>query len=142
MSQPGPATISAPFELQLVSAEGVALAVDAAFSYDPGDPFAVRAEFSLEPGDSPVVWVFARDLVVQGLQSPAGQGDVAVWPSRANGQPVVCLALSSPDGQALLECRRADLVAFLDLTLATVPAGEETRHLDVDTPLARLLGRT
>ena len=139
MTQPAPGSITAPLELQLVSAAGTSMPVEAAFGYDPGDPFAVRAEFTLAPDDEPVVWVFARDLVVQGLHAPAGQGDVALWPSRSQGQPMVCLALSSPDGQALLECRRGDLVAFLDQTLATVPAGDESRHLDVDTPLVRLL---
>jgi len=138
MSHSEPA-ISAPLELQLVSVEGACVTVEAAFAYDPGDPFAVRAEFSVGPDNEPVVWVFARDLVVQGLQAPAGEGDVSVWPSRSQGRAVVCLALSSPDGQALLECQRDDVVAFLDRTLATVPAGDEARHLDVDSQLDRLL---
>ena len=137
MSPPGP-TISAPLELQLVSVDGASVPVEAAFAYDPYDPFAVRAEFTLDPRDEPVVWVFARDLVLRGLQAPAGEGDVSVWPSRSLGRPVVCLALTSPDGQALLECQRDDLVAFIDLTLATVPVGEETQHIDVDTQLERL----
>jgi len=138
MSPSGPA-ISAPLELQLVSPDGACVPVDAAFAYYPEDPFAVRAEFTLDPNEEPVVWVFARDLVLRGLQAPAGEGDVSVWPSRSLGRPVVCLALSSPDGQALLECQRDDVVAFIDQTLATVPAGAETQHLDVDTQLERLL---
>ena len=85
------------------------------------------------------MWVFARDLIAQGLESPAGEGDVGVWPSRSQGEPVVCLALSSPNGQALLECPRADIAGFLEQTLGTVPAGDESLHLDVETPINQLL---
>ena len=141
LSSPGAssAAIVAPVELQLVAADGAFVPVAASFGYDPCDPFAVRAEFWLTAGEDPVVWVFARDLIAQGLETPAGQGDVGVWPSRSQGEPVVCLALSSPNGQALLECPRADLAGFLEQTLATVPAGDESLHLDVDTPIDQLL---
>ena len=141
MSSPGasPAAIVAPVELKLVAADGAFVPVEASFEYDPSDPFAVRAEFWLTEGEDPVVWVFARDLIAQGLDSPAGEGDVGVWPSRSHGEPVVCLALSSPNGHALLECQRADLAGFLEQTLATVPAGDESLHLDVDTPIDLLL---
>ena len=139
MTQSGPAVIVAPVELQLVGADGACVPIDAAFGYDPVDPFAVRAEFWLGEADEPVVWVFARDLIAEGLVAPAGQGDVGVWPSRSQGEPVVCFALSSPSGQAVLECRREDVTEFLDQTLATVPAGDESRHLDVDTPIDQLL---
>ena len=139
MTQPSAAAISTRLELRLVSIEGAFLPVEAAFRYEPSDPFAVRAEFQLVPGDEPVVWVFARELVLDGLQGPAGRGDVALWPSRSQGQPVVCIALSSPDGQALMECRRGDLVRFLEQTLARVPAGEESHHVNLDVHLERLL---
>lgn len=139
MTQTDPSAISAPLELQLVAADGAFVPVEAAFGYDPGDPFAVRAEFRLDADGEPVVWVFARDLITQGLEAPAGEGDVALWPSQSRGEPVVCLALSSPAGQALLECRREDLEEFLEQTLDTVPAGDESRHLDMDTPIDRLL---
>ena len=139
MTHSGSATISAPCQLNLVSADGAAVAVEADFSYDAGDPFAIRAEFTLDPDSAPVAWVFARDLLVQGLHAPAGQGDVAVWPSRSQGRPVICLALSSPQGHVVLECQRDDLVTFLDRTLTTIPTGDETAHLDVDASLVRLL---
>jgi hypothetical protein len=38
-----------------------------------------------------------------------------------------------------MECRRCDMESFLNLTLATVPAGAESGHLDLDTPIERLL---
>ena len=134
-----PEAIVAPVELQLVGSDGASVPVEAAFGYDPEDPFAVRAEFWLDADDEPVVWVFARDLIAKGLDSPAGEGDVGVWPSQSHGEAIVCLALSSPGGRAVLECRRDDVSEFLEQTLATVPAGHETRHLDVDASLVRLL---
>jgi Streptomyces sporulation and cell division protein, SsgA len=139
VTQTGPSAISAPIELQLVAPDGAFVPVEADFGYDPDDPFAIRAEFTLTEGEAPVVWIFARDLITAGLEAPAGQGDVALWPSQSRGEPVVCLALSSPGGQALLECRREDLEGFLEQTLCTVAAGDESRHLDVDTPIDRLL---
>jgi Streptomyces sporulation and cell division protein, SsgA len=139
MTQPMPAPVFTPVELQLVAPDGTFLPIEAAFGYDPLDPFAVRAEFRIDEADEPVVWVFARDLISQGLAGPAGQGDVAVWPSQSGGAQVVCLSLTSPAGQALLECRRADMEAFLNQTLATVPAGDESNHFDLDTPIERLL---
>ena len=141
MTQSGSAAISEPLELVLVSADGDCVLVDAAFGYDPADPFAVRAEFWLG-AESSVVWEFSRDLLTQGMQAPAGEGDVSLWPSRSQGEPVVCLALSSPGGQAVLECRRGDLEGFLERTLATVPAGAESDHLDVDAQIGRLLSGT
>ena len=139
MTMPSTAPISVRIELQLVSTDGSSLPVEAVFGYDPGDPFAVRAQFGATPAEHPVVWVFARELVTQGLLAPAGEGDVALWPSRSQGRPVVCLALSSPDGQALLECRREDLADFLDKTLASVPMGHESQHVSLDGQLERLL---
>ena len=139
MTQTGPSAISAPLELQLVAADGAFVPVEADFAYDPVDPFAIRAEFRLSEDEAPVVWVFARDLISAGLEAPAGQGDVSLWPSQSRGEPVVCMALTSPGGQALLECRREDLSGFLEQTLSTVAAGDESRHLDVDTPIGRLL---
>jgi hypothetical protein len=142
MNQPSPATICVPIELRLVPLEGDAVPVRASFEYDPGDPFAVRAEFHLDEAAEPVVWVFARDLVTEGLRGPAGQGDVSLWPARSDSGPgsVVCLALSSPDGQALFECDTDRVVEFLERTFATVPPGDESRHLDLDDgALERLL---
>jgi hypothetical protein len=134
-----PEAIVAPVELHLVGSDGASVPVEAAFAYDPEDPFAVRAEFWLGEAEEPVVWVFARDLIAKGLDSPAGEGDVGVWPSRSHGEAIVCFALSSPGGRAVLECRRDNVSEFLEQTLATVPAGHEGRHLDVDASLVRLL---
>ena len=51
--------------------------------YDVGDPFAVRLDF--DPPPHGVNWVFARDLLMRGLSTPVGDGDVRIWPPRRRG---------------------------------------------------------
>ena len=48
-------------------------------SYDASAPLEVRAAF--ETGASQVTWTFGRDLLLSGVYSPTGEGDVRVWPS-------------------------------------------------------------
>jgi hypothetical protein len=87
----------------------------------------------------PVSWSFARDLLVSGLTEATGIGDVRVWPWSSSRGDVVALALSSPDGNALFEVPREILVRFLRRTFAAVPTGEESRYLDVESAVSRLL---
>jgi hypothetical protein len=82
--------------------------------------------------------VFARELLSEGLQRPTGNGDVRVWPSRSHGQGVVCIALSSPEGEALLEAPARALESFLRRTNNAVMPGTEHRFYDLDTELAHL----
>ena len=84
-------------------------------------------------------WSFARELLVTGLDEPAGIGDVRVWPWATPRGDFVALALSSPDGNALFEVPRSVLVRFLRRTYVVVARGRETDHLDVDAALVRLL---
>src|SRR3712207_7533550 len=87
-----------------------------------------------------VSWSFARELLVTGLDEPAGIGDVRVWPWATPRGDFVALALSSPDGNALFEVPRSVLVRFLRRTYVVVPRGRESEHLDVDAAVNRLLG--
>lgn len=112
--------------------------VPATFGYDASAPFAVTAVFHTHEGD--VSWVFARDLLEDGVHAPAGVGDVAVWPSRTRGRPMICISLSSPAGGALLEAEERDVVTFLDAAFAVVPRGSEMDQQDLDAELADLLG--
>ena len=86
-----------------------------------------------------VEWTFARQLLGDGVSAPVGEGDVQVWPSSTEGDPAVCLSLSSPSGRALFEVPLAGLVEFLTQTYAAVPTGSEADHVDVDAELALLL---
>jgi hypothetical protein len=62
-----------------------------------------------------------------------------VWPGKADGRHVVCLALRSPDGQALLRAPATAVAAWLERTLRLVPPGFEAEQLDVEEDLGALL---
>lgn len=125
--------------LELIDPAGHPAAITAVLEYDPAaDPFAVSARFDV--AGSGVVWTFARDLLLDGLLEPTGDGDVHVWPAEDDeGGPLIALELNSPDGEALLQVRAADVHRFLRQTLASVPRGSESDLLDLDDLLARLL---
>ena len=54
---------------------GSPVPVTARLAYDPSDPFAVSVSMRTDGGPT-VEWVVSRDLLVAGLDAPAGDGDV------------------------------------------------------------------
>ncbi len=128
------------------TAQGWATSVPVPVSlrFDLDDPFAVHLVFATGPGRE-VRWVFARELLREGLLHPVGGGDVRVWPSEADtddggvARDAVLIELTSPSGQACFEASATELARFLDRTLALVPAGAETDLVDVDAALTALL---
>ena len=137
-----PTTVSSELQLRLVEPGAASLPVRADLNYDVSDPYAVQVCFhtgSGSTGGDVVQWTFARQLLSDGVNAPAGEGDVQVWPSSSGDLPVVCLSLSSPSGRALFEVPLMDLVEFLGRTYDAVPTGAESEHVDVDAELALLL---
>jgi hypothetical protein len=130
--------VTAHLELRLVLGAHRALTVKATLTYDDSNPYAVTAAFHTDEGD--ITWIFGRDLLRDGLLSPVGDGDVAIWPTHQEGHEALCLSLSSPTGSALLEGDISLVREFLDEAYLRVPSGRETIHLDVDGALADLLG--
>ena len=141
MSSPRPTTVTADLQLRLVAPGSSGLPVRARVRFDATDPYAVTVAFHTGPvdGGDIVEWTFARQLLTDGVTGAVGEGDVQVWPSSSSGQPIVCLALSSPSGKALFEVPLPALVDFLGATYAAVPTGGESAHVDVDAELALLL---
>jgi hypothetical protein len=92
--------------------------------------------------DHPVTWTFARELLVEGVFRPCGHGDVRIWPTKVEGRSVILMAISSPDGDALLEASAAVVSAWLERTLRVVPPGSEAERLGIDDGLAELLAPT
>ncbi|MFC9912643.1 SsgA family sporulation/cell division regulator [Streptomyces sp. NPDC059862] len=127
-------------EMRLVLSPERSVPVAARLGYRSDDPYAVHITFHID-SDQPVNWTFARELLMEGVFRPCGRGDVRVWPSKANGRSVVLMALSSPDGDALLEAPAAQVSAWLERTLRVVPPGSEGAQLDLDDGLAELLAR-
>jgi hypothetical protein len=126
--------------LELIDATGEASRLDGELEYTSSDPFAVVAVF--RTSHSPIRWVFARDLLAEGLFGPVGDGDVHVWPCLdTRGHAVVLIELNSPDGEALLQASSREVSEFLQHTFELVPRGAEEMQLDLDETLLQLLGR-
>ncbi|MEU9479691.1 SsgA family sporulation/cell division regulator [Streptomyces sp. NPDC048191] len=127
-------------EMRLILSPERGIPVPARLRYRSDDPYAVHIAFHIN-SLSPVNWTFARDLLVEGVFRPCGQGDVRVWPTKADGRSVVLMALSSPDGEALLEAPVPQVSAWLERTLRAVPPGTEGGQLGIDDALDQLLAR-
>ncbi len=135
------ATVRTQLELRLVVPGGPSLPVLADLAYSAADPWAVRVAFQTggDGADSVVEWLFARQLLSDGVAGPMGEGDVRVWPSLNGTERVVHLGMSSPSGSALFEMARDDVVEFLQQTYVAVPTGSEALVVDLDRELSSLL---
>lgn len=127
-------------ELRLILSADRSFPVPARLGYRSDDPYAVHITFHIN-SEQPVNWTFSRDLLVQGVFRPSGQGDVRVWPTKVEGRSVVLMSLSSPDGDALLQAPSAQLSAWLERTLRAVPPGSEGERLGIDDALDHLLAQ-
>jgi Streptomyces sporulation and cell division protein, SsgA len=128
------AIVAAELGLRLVVPEHGGVPLTASLYYRGDDPYAIRMAFHVGT-DDPVEWIFARDLLAEGLDGVAGAGDVRVWPSTAAHRDVLNLALSSPFGQAHFEAPLTALTGFLLRTFEVVPAGREGEFIDIDGEL-------
>jgi hypothetical protein len=135
------ATISAELGLSLVVPDDHGLVpLVASLRYGAHDPYAIRMSFHVG-ADEPVEWIFARDLLLGGMEGPAGECDVQVWPGDEETSQVLNIALCSPFGQAHFEAPLSDVAEFLRRTCEVIPAGKESEFIDLDTELDTLLWR-
>ena len=135
-----------PLTLQLIGPRSWT-DVPAVLGYDPADPYAVQISFgesgtsangSLVPPDGGITWLLARELLRTGLDRPAGDGDVRIWPAHSAAD-VLFLHLRAPSGEALFELSRGAVAAFLRHTDGMVPPGSEGTLLGLDDELSALL---
>ena len=156
MNRSSSTTISAELGLKLVVPQQTIVPLVASMYYSGSDPYAVRMAFHVGT-DEPVEWIFARDLLAAGIEVRRGDGDVQVWPSstsvaetsgldmigaaesRETQGKVLNIELSSPFGQARFEAPAEAMAAFLQRTYQIVPAGQESRYIDIETELNDLL---
>ena len=131
-------TVAAELGLRLVVPEHDGVPLTASLHYRADDPYAIRMAFHVGM-DEPVEWIFARDLLAEGLTEPAGEGDVRVWPAATGNHRVLNISLSSPFGQAHFEAPVKDVADFLRKTYQIVVAGEESDHVNVEAELTALL---
>jgi Streptomyces sporulation and cell division protein, SsgA len=105
--------------------------------YSRDDPYAVTATFRVGTDDG-VQWLFARDLLIEGLIGGVGDGDFRIAPDESDGDTII-IELRGPDRCAVLAVPTVSLAEFLTATYAVVGVGEETRAVDIDGELAELL---
>jgi hypothetical protein len=106
--------------------------------FDPADPYAVAMNLDAKSGT--VTWIFARDLLAEGLYEPAGNGDVQIWPCLSSaGEAVIIIELCSPEGTALLQAPSRTVHDFVARAHQAVAAGEESGHLSLDDLISQLL---
>jgi hypothetical protein len=129
--------ICSPAVFELIASDAPMVPVKVDLTYRSQDPYAVQASFRTGNG-SAVDWVFARDLLNDGLVGPAGTGDVRVQPMPDNPNRVQ-LELSSPSGRAMFTTCAHALGEFLHRTFDAVPGGTEYSWLDFDVALSDLL---
>jgi hypothetical protein len=141
-------TVSAEVGLRLIVPQQTIVPLVASLFYSGEDPYAIRIAFHVGL-DEPVEWIFARDLLAEGIEGRTGQGDVQVWPSAAAADPesgesdggdVLNIELSSPFGQAHFEAPVKDITDFLRRTYRIIEAGTESEHVDVEAELNAMLG--
>lgn len=130
--------IERELELRLVLSPDHSIAVPARFSYHTADPYAAHVSFHVG-SENPVNWTFSRELLVEGVFRPCGHGDVRIWPTKVRERSVICMALTAPDGDALIEAPSAPVASWLERTLRAVAPGSESDGLDWDEELRTVL---
>lgn len=132
------ADVAMQMELRLLVPLQPALPLSVTMRYHAKDPYAVSVAFS--GPDEEIVWVFARELLAEGLDFPRGHGDVQIRPEQRDGRHLVMICLTSPDGTAELEVDSEPVRDFVVATEAAVPRGAEHTVIDLDRELAGLFG--
>ena len=126
--------------MSFLVSEELSFRIPVELRYETCDPYAVRLTFHL-PGDAPVTWAFGRELLVDGVGRPCGEGDVRVSPAGSETLGDVLIRLQVGADQALFRSSVAPLVAFLDRTDKLVPLGHEGALADFDAHLDEALDR-
>lgn len=132
-------TVFRRLPVQLVLSHEMSLPMSMRLRYEPSDPYAVRAEFNTVGSDETVEWIIGRDLLVDGLKGPVGEGDIRVWPADEADGCALYILLMPPAGTARLKAPAQEIRTFLQETETLVPRGAEPGRIDVDALLAHFL---
>ncbi|MER7109122.1 SsgA family sporulation/cell division regulator [Streptomyces sp. NPDC000229] len=133
-------SVQAEVLMSFVVSEELSFRIPVELGYETRDPFAVRMTFHL-PGDAPVTWAFGRELLVDGINGPSGDGDVHIAPTGLEDLSDVSIRLQVGADRALFRSSAPPLVAFLDRTDKLVPLGQERTLGDFEEHLEEALGR-
>ncbi|MET8542969.1 SsgA family sporulation/cell division regulator [Kitasatospora sp. NPDC004799] len=139
--RPRPEATSADLSLdaRLVLGEHETVDVPVRLGYRSDDPFAVALQF-LGPASEAGTWRFSRDLLWEGLQKPAGLGDVRIWPPcTCHGRASLRIMLRGRDSVVLVDLPSRQIRRWLRReTFTLVPRGTEATHIDWPTELDHL----
>ncbi|WP_330276983.1 SsgA family sporulation/cell division regulator [Lentzea sp. NBC_00516] len=119
--------------VEFVRPDGSVEPMNVDLHYRSDDPHAVTMRFHARDQES--VWLVGRELLADGILSPAGLGDVRLRPGDGD---VLFLELLTEDSHAVFQLSATELQRFLDSTYAAVPAGREV--LDFELLMKDLLG--
>ncbi|MER6627871.1 SsgA family sporulation/cell division regulator [Streptomyces sp. NPDC000987] len=133
-------SVQAEVMMSFLVSEELSFRIPVELRYETYDPYAVRLTFHL-PGDAPVTWAFGRELMIDGVGRPCGDGDVRISPADPESLSDVLIRLQVGRDQALFRSSTAPLIAFLDRTDKLVPLGQEGSLADFDAHLDEALDR-
>ncbi|MFH9355195.1 SsgA family sporulation/cell division regulator [Kitasatospora sp. NPDC017646] len=137
-SQPHPEATSTEIHLdaRLVLGEVESVDVPVRFGYRSDDPLAVALEFLGLAADAGT-WRFSRDLLWEGLQKPAGLGDVRIWPPcTCHGRAALRIMLRNRDNVVLIDLPSRQVRRWLRReAFVLVPPGTESSAIDWDAEL-------
>lgn len=133
-------SVQAEVLMSFLVSEELSFRIPVELRYEAGDPYAVRMTFHL-PGDTPVTWTFGRELLLDGLNGPSGDGDVHIEPTGPEALGDVSIQLQVGSDRALFRAGAAPLLAFLHRTDKLVPLGQELTQGDFEDNLENTLGR-
>ncbi|MEV5645459.1 SsgA family sporulation/cell division regulator [Streptomyces flaveolus] len=134
-------TVTCSMTARVSALKGPPLPLPAELHYGITDPYAVRLSLGPSTGP-PVTWVFARELLAEGLRRPTGSGDVLVLPRYGQNPHSIRIVLSNCAGTALVDLAAMEVASFVRETFAVVPGGTESDHLDLDGTITALMGRS
>ncbi|MEU5975665.1 SsgA family sporulation/cell division regulator [Streptomyces sp. NPDC047315] len=131
-------SVQAEVLMNFLVSEELSFRIPVELRYGIEDPYAVRMTFHL-PGDAPVTWAFSRDLLLDGIVGPSGDGDVHIAPMGPGDLADLGIRLQVGGDCAYFQVSAAPVVAFLDRTDRLVPLGQERAFGDFDTELEQVL---
>jgi hypothetical protein len=107
------------------------------WTYTAADPFAISLAVGTRSGRW-IEWLIARDLVIDSMTGPVGEGDIRMTPQEVQGYDIVEIEIRSTDGRAVLEVDRDLLRHFIEATFDIVALGDELNRMDLDDEIAKI----
>ncbi|MET9633600.1 SsgA family sporulation/cell division regulator [Lentzea sp. NPDC006480] len=121
----------------LLDAHGNVREIGVELEYTCEDPYTVTMRFD-GGARRKVEWVLDREMLIDGLAAPVGQGDIRLRPETTGA---LIIELISDTGAARLRTAPDDIAEFLRASTIAVPLGHEHEHIDIDSAIDDLLAR-